>query len=75
MKDAKGFKTFGSVLFQPTIKKPQGLFKLGLTILVQLIPRACIIKLITAVIYGFHNKLVFVPGKPFQASLVFREKH
>jgi hypothetical protein len=34
-----------------------------------------IIKLITAVIYGFHNKLVFVPGKPFQPSLVFRDKH
>ncbi len=36
---------------------------------------ACIIKLITAVIYGFHIKLVFVPGKPFQPSLMFRDKH
>jgi len=35
----------------------------------------CIIKLITAVIYGFRNKLVFVLGKPFQPSLVFRDKH
>jgi hypothetical protein len=32
-------------------------------------------KLITAVIYGFRNKLVFVPGKPSQPSLVFRDKH
>jgi hypothetical protein len=28
-------------------------------------PGAYILKLITAVIYGFRNKLVFVPGKPF----------
>jgi hypothetical protein len=35
-------------------------------------PGACIIKLITAVIYGFSNKArVFVPGKPFQSNLVF----
>jgi hypothetical protein len=38
-------------------------------------PRACIIKLITTVIYGFRNKLVFVPGKPFQSSLEIRDKH
>ncbi len=38
-------------------------------------PGACIIKLITAVMYGFRNKLMFVPGKPFQPSLVFRDKH
>jgi hypothetical protein len=32
---------------------------------------ACIIKLIMVVIHGFGNKLrVFVPGKPFQPSLV-----
>ncbi len=35
---------------------------------------ACIIKLITTVIYGFRNKLVFVASKPFQPSLVFRDK-
>ncbi len=29
------------------------------------------IKLFTAVICGFFNKLVFVPGKPFQPSLMF----
>ncbi len=29
------------------------------------------IKLFTAVIYDFHYKLVFVPGKPFQPSLMF----
>ncbi len=29
--------------------------------LIILCPEACIIKLITAVIYGFHNMLVFVP--------------
>jgi hypothetical protein len=38
-------------------------------------PRACLIKLITAVVYGFRNKLVFVFGKPFQSSLVFTYKH
>jgi hypothetical protein len=39
-------------------------------------PGACIIKLNTAVVYGFRNKLeCFVPGKPFQPSLVFRDKH
>ncbi len=38
-------------------------------------PGACIIKPITAGIYGFRNKLVFVPGKPFQPSLVFKDKH
>ncbi len=38
-------------------------------------PGACVIKLITAVIYNFRNKLVFVPGKPFQPSLVFSDKH
>ncbi len=37
--------------------------------------RPGIIKLITTVIYGFHNKLECVPGKPFQPSLVFRDKH
>ncbi len=31
-------------------------------------PGACIIKLITAVIYGLHNKRE--AGKPFQPSLV-----
>jgi hypothetical protein len=36
--------------------------------------RACIMKLIKAVIYGFRNKLVLVPGKPLQPSLVFRDK-
>jgi hypothetical protein len=30
-----------------------------------------IIKLTTAVIYGFRNELVLVPGKPFQPSLLF----
>jgi hypothetical protein len=40
-----------------------------------LAPGACTIKLITAVIYGFCNKLVFVPGNPFQPCLVFRDKH
>jgi hypothetical protein len=34
--------------------------------------RGLIIKLITAVIYRFRNKLVFVPVKP---CLVFRDKH
>ncbi len=29
------------------------------------------IKLFTAIIYGFCNKLVFVPWKPFQAGLMF----
>jgi hypothetical protein len=38
-------------------------------------PEACIIKLLTAVIYGFRNKLVFVPGDCFQSSLLFRDKH
>ena len=39
-------------------------------------PGACIIKLITAVIYGFRNKLECLSlGKPFQPSLVFRDKH
>ncbi len=37
-------------------------------------PEACIIKLNTTVIYGFRSKLVFVPGKPFQPSLVFKDK-
>ncbi len=32
-------------------------------------PGACIIRLITAVIYEW--AIVFVPGKPFQPSLVF----
>jgi hypothetical protein len=27
------------------------------------------------VIYSFHNKLVFVPGKSFQPNLVFKDKH
>jgi len=36
-------------------------------------PGAFIIKLITAIIYGFHNKLV--PSKPFQPSLVFVDAH
>jgi len=40
-----------------------------------LTPRACIIKLTMAVIYGFRNKLVFVPGKPLQPSIVFRDKY
>ncbi len=35
-------------------------------------PGACIIKLIAAIIYGFEKKdRVFVPGKPFQPSLMF----
>ena len=38
-------------------------------------PGAYIIKLITAVIYSLHNKLLFFPGKPFQPSLVFITKH
>jgi hypothetical protein len=33
-------------------------------------PGASTIKLFTAVIYGFHYKLVFVHGKPFQPSLM-----
>jgi hypothetical protein len=32
---------------------------------------ACPIKLSTAVIYSFRNKLMFVPGKPFRPSLMF----
>ena len=36
---------------------------------------ACTIKIITAVIYWFHNKArVFVSGKPFQSSLMFAGK-
>ncbi len=36
---------------------------------------ACTIKLFTAVIYGFLKKdREFVPGKPFQPSLVFASK-
>ncbi len=35
---------------------------------------ACIIKLITVVIYAYHNKLVFVHGKPLLPSLEFMEK-
>ena len=35
----------------------------------------CIVKLITAAIYGFRNKLEFVPGKPLKPSLVFKDKH
>ncbi len=31
-------------------------------------------KTFTAVIYDFRNKLVFVPGKPFQPSLTFTGK-
>ncbi len=31
----------------------------------------CTLKLSTAVIYSFRNKLMFVPGKPFQPSLMF----
>ncbi len=27
-----------------------------------------------AVIYSFHDKLEFIPGKPFQPSLVFRDQ-
>jgi len=33
------------------------------------LPGACIIKLITAIIYGFRNKLVFLLGEHFQPSL------
>jgi hypothetical protein len=36
---------------------------------------ACIIKLITDLFYGFRNKIVFIPGKYFQPSLVFGDKH
>ncbi len=32
---------------------------------------ACTIKLLMAVTNGFLTKLVFVPGKPFQPSLMF----
>ncbi len=39
-------------------------------------PGACTINLFTAVIYGFSYKAsrVFVPGKPFQPSLMFADK-
>jgi len=38
-------------------------------------PGACINKLIMAVIYGFPEEAkVFVPGKPFQPSLMFAGK-
>jgi len=48
--------------------------KIGLSLEVDLLrwntlPGACIIKLITAIIYGFRNKLVFLPGEHFQPSL------
>jgi hypothetical protein len=33
-----------------------------------------VIKLFTFVIYGFRNKLVFVPGKGFQPSIMFGDK-
>jgi hypothetical protein len=40
-----------------------------------LTPGACTTKLITAVIYGFSQyATVFVPGKPFQPSLMFAGK-
>ncbi len=49
----------------------------GQNIFITLVPGACIIKLITTVIYSFRNKLdrVFVTGKPLQSGLVFRDKH
>ncbi len=47
----------------------------GFVFLTQISPGACIIKLIMTLIYGFRNELVFVPGKPFQPSLVFKDKH
>ncbi len=37
-------------------------------------PGACTIKLITAVIYDFRNKLVFAPGKVFQPCPMFTSK-
>ncbi len=38
-------------------------------------PGACIIKLITAVIYSFRNKLECLSLQAFQPSIVFRDKH
>jgi hypothetical protein len=47
----------------------------GSVLLTKACPGACIIKLITAVIYNFRYKVVFVPSKPLQPSLLFRENH
>ncbi len=38
-------------------------------------PEACIIKLIMAVIYGFRNKLLFVPKHMTSLETLAREKH
>ena len=38
-------------------------------------PGACIIKLITAIIYGFRNKLVFVPKHWTRLETLARDKH
>jgi hypothetical protein len=37
-------------------------------------PGACIIKLFTAVIYGFSQSRVFVPDNPFQLSLMLADE-
>jgi hypothetical protein len=39
------------------------------------LPEDCIIKLITAVIYGFRNKLVFVPKHWTRLETLARDKH
>ncbi len=39
------------------------------------LPEACIIKLITAVIYGFHKKLLFVPKHWNRLEMLARDKH
>jgi hypothetical protein len=39
------------------------------------LPGACIIKLGTAVIYGFRNKLVFVPKHLTRLERLARDKH
>ncbi len=41
-------------------------------LIISILASACIIKLITAVIYGLPSYArVYVPGKPFKPSLVF----
>ncbi len=38
-------------------------------------PEGCIIKLITAIIYGFRNKLVFVPKHWTRLETLAKDKH
>ncbi len=53
----------------------QNKIKAGGSLVLGICPGACTTKLFTAVIYGFsYEAKVFVPGKPFQPSLMFAGK-